>query len=56
MTMPSEHRVHLERKPVQAGTVTQSWCDCGWAGAWLHSQSRAAEDGRGHLLTAQVFV
>ena len=54
--MPPEHRVHLDRKPVQGGQVIHCWCDCGWVGAWLHSQSRAAEDGRGHLLTTGQFV
>ena len=45
-----EHRVHLDKKPVQGGVVTQS------SGTWLWSQSRAAEDGRGHLLTTGQFV
>jgi len=54
--MTEQHRLHLDRKPVQGGQVTQSWCDCGWSGTWLHSQARAAEDGRGHLLTAQLLV
>ena len=51
-----EHRVHLDRKRVEAGQVTQSWCDCGWSGQWISSQARAAEDGRGHLLTAGQLV
>jgi len=51
-----EHRLALDRKPVEGGQVTQPSCACGWVGEWSHSQARAAEAGRGHLLTVQVFV
>ena len=51
-----EHRLALDRKPVEGGQVTQPACACGWVGEWSHSQARAAEAGRGHLLTAQLLV